>query len=160
MPRLQKSKEKRQLGREVINFGPQTIGQTLASSTRSCFPNTIYSPESSHFHLLAHFLRISGILSIVILFRLKCISLGRSLSATWVPWRRAWRLVSLWRWIIQIKWQILQYLMWKIKVETTFSPDRHRGSTTVHLSRDLTAHGKTDQDLHERGNHHKHDKQE
>ena len=40
---MQKAKEKRQLGREVINFGPQTIGQTLASSTRSCFPNTIYS---------------------------------------------------------------------------------------------------------------------
>ena len=79
---IQKAKEKRQLGREVINFGPQTIGQTLASSTRSCFPNTIYSPESSHFHLLAHFLRISDILSIVILFRLKCISSGRSLSET------------------------------------------------------------------------------
>ena len=40
---MQKAKEKRQLGGEVINFGPQTIGQTLASSTRSCFPNTIYS---------------------------------------------------------------------------------------------------------------------
>ena len=44
--------------------------------------------------------------------------------------------------------------MWKIKPETNFSPDRHRGSATVHLSRDLTAHGKTDQDLHERGDHH------
>ena len=43
----------------------------------------------------------------------------------------------------------------KIKPETKFSPDRHRGSATVHLSRDLTAHGKTYQDLHERGDHHK-----
>ena len=45
--------------------------------------------------------------------------------------------------------------MWKIKPKTKFSPDRHRGSATVHLSWDLTAHGKTYQDLHERGDHHK-----
>ena len=49
------------------------------------------------------------------------------------------------------------YEMTYLKNQTwdQISPDRHRGSTTVHLSRDLTAHGKTDQDLHERGDHHK-----
>ena len=59
---MQKAKEKRQLGREVINFGPQTIGQTLASSTRSCFLNTIYSlitfcsfvPFSSYLEHILH----------------------------------------------------------------------------------------------------------